>query len=131
MRKILMCAAGGALATALMSTTAIAQPTQEVVVQATRIVTTTVGRDAATGAPINNITLSYGVSYAGLDLASYAGVTELEKRVNDAAQTACKEIGRQYPHSTPADEECAKAAAKKAMVKVHELASAAGNKPAK
>ena len=50
---------------------------------------------------------------------------ELEKRVNDAAQTACKELGRQYPIATPSDAECAKTAAEKAMVKVHELVAAA------
>jgi UrcA family protein len=131
MRKILMCAAGGALAAALIGATAIAQKSEEVVVQASRIVTTGVGRDAATGAPINDITLSYGVSYSGLDLASTAGAAELEKRVNDAAQQACKEIGRQYPQSTPADAECAKAASAKAMVRVHELVNTAAKKPAK
>jgi UrcA family protein len=131
MRTILMCAAGGALAAALMSTTAIAQKTEEVTVEASRIVTKTVGHNPTTGAPIDKVTLSYGVSYVGLDLASHAGATELEKRVKDAAQKACKEIGRQYPDSTPADEQCATAASKKAMVKVQELVNAAGKKPAK
>jgi len=44
---------------------------------------------------------------------------------------ACKEISRQYPDSTPSDDICAKAAADKAMVKVHELVAAAGKASAK
>ena len=128
MKKILVGAAAGMLASALVGSVAIAQKTDEITVQASRIVTTTVGRAGATGAPINDITLSYGVSYAGLDLASQAGATELEKRIHDAAEKACKEISRQYPNSTPDDAKCAKAAADEAMVKVHELKAAAAKK---
>jgi UrcA family protein len=131
MRKTLICAAGGALAAALISTTAFAQKTEEVTVEASRIVTTTASHQTPGGAEVKDITLSYGVSYAGLDLTSTAGAAALEKGVNAAAQKACKEIGRQYPNSTPADDECAKAAAAKAMVKVHEVVGAAGKKPAK
>ena len=60
---------------------------------------------------------------AGLNLALQADVVALETRVKDAALKACKEIGHQYPNSTPSDAECAKAAADKAMVKVHDLAA--------
>ena len=103
----------------------IAQQVEEVVVQATRIPTTkTVGR-SVTGVPIVEISLSYGVSYSGLDLASSAGASEIEKRVTRAAKSACKEIGHQFPGATPSDAECARVAADKAMVKVHELVSAA------
>jgi UrcA family protein len=116
------------IASALISSVAIAQPPAQVTVEGTRIAMKAVGHEPPGGVKVNDVTLSYGVSYAGLDLASYAGFGELEKRVNDAAQKACKEIGRQYPFATPAAEECAKAAAAKVMVRVRELASAAGEK---
>ena len=40
------------------------------------------------------------------------------------AAAACKELGRQYPSSTPEDADCAKKATDKAMVKVNELIAA-------
>jgi UrcA family protein len=104
---------------------AVAQNLQEVTVQGTRVVNTkTVGRTAS-GVPIVDVSLSYGVSTAGLDLASHVGAVELEKRVHDAAVAACHEIGKQYPDATPSEEDCAKAATGKAMVRVHELEAAA------
>jgi len=82
----------------------------------------------STGVPILDVSLSYGVSTAGLDLASHVGALELEKRVHDAAMAACKEIGKQYPNATPSEDACAKAAADKAMVRAHELEAAAAGK---
>ena len=67
----------------------------------------------------------------GLDLASEAGAKELEKRIDDAALTACKEIGRLYPESTPSGEACARKAAKTPMFKANKLISAARKAPAK
>ena len=125
MTKIVIRVAVGLFAAALVGSMAVAQQTEEVTVQASRTVEKHVGH-TSTGIPIVDVSLAYGVSYAGLDLASHAGVMELEKRVNDAAQQACKELARQYPfHATPNDAECAKTTADKAMVKVHELAAAA------
>jgi hypothetical protein len=37
----------------------------------------------------------------------------------------CQEIGQKYPDATPSEELCAKAAADKAMVTVHELVAIA------
>jgi hypothetical protein len=50
---------------------------------------------------------------------------EAEKRVNDMAEVACKDLVQRYPTGTPSEAECTKAAADKAMVKVNELAAAA------
>jgi UrcA family protein len=120
----LVAAAVGASAAAVVSTGAVAQTMGEVTVQATRNVSTKlVG--SSSGIPIKEVSLSYGVSTAGLDLATVAGAEELDKRINDAALAACKEVGRQYPKSTPGDAECTEAAAKKAMVTAHELVHAA------
>ena len=113
-----------AAAAALLANIVVAQNIEEITVQGTRSLKTEVV-DRSRTIPIVDVSLGYGVSTAGLDLASAAGVAELDKRVHDAAMAACKEIGRQYPDSTPTDEVCAKRAADKAMVKVREAAAAA------
>jgi len=132
MRKIAFGTAVGLFSAVLVSSIAVAQPIEEVIVEASHIVQTSeAGRNPATGAAIVNMTVSYGVSYAGLDLASKPGAAELEKRVKDAALAACKDISREYPLVPPSDATCAKETADKAMVKVHELVAAAGKKSAK
>ncbi|HMK85883.1 MAG TPA: UrcA family protein [Steroidobacteraceae bacterium] len=105
---------------------AAAQPPQELTVQATRVLAAkTVSHNRATGAPIVDVSLSYGIKVDDLDLASHYGPIELEKRIRDAAMAACKEIGAKYPNSTPNDDDCAASATNKAMVKAHEMEAAA------
>ncbi len=121
MRKILLAALGVGVAATLLSTVAGAQTPGEIAVEASRIVSKTASEQPAGGAVVKDILLSYGVSYSGLDLGATAGVAELERRVNAAANKACVEIGRQYPFTEPSDEACAKITAVKAMVKVRAL----------
>jgi len=128
MRRIVICALGGALAATLIGATAVAQKTEDVTVQATRIPAVKTVGHTMSGIPINEMSLSYRISTAGLDLASHAGAMGLEKRVQDAAMEVCKELGKKYPNSTPNDAQCAKEAGDKAMVKVHELEAAAAKK---
>jgi len=116
---------------ALISTGAMAQTPGEISVQGTRKIDVRIIGQTSTGVAIKSISLSYGVSTVGLDLASAAGAEELEKRINDAALAACKEIGRQFPNATPSDAECAKAAAKDAMVRANELIQAAAKPSSK
>jgi UrcA family protein len=111
---------GGALA---QSTTATAS-TSEVTVQASRATRTTIGRTPS-GIPIQDVSLSFGVSTEGLDLTTASGRQELEKRVSDAAMEACSRLGRQFPQSTPSDSECARSATNKAMAQVQQLEAAA------
>jgi len=126
-RKVVKVAIG-LLAAVSVAGIAIAQDTGEVTVQASRVVKKTIGTTAS-GIPIQDVSLSYGVSTAGLDLSSASGADELKKRVVEAAKAACKELGRQYPSSTPEDAACTKAATDKAMTKVNDLiASAKGGK---
>ena len=47
------------------------------------------------------------------------------KRINDAAEAACKEIGRQYRDATPDERTCAKAASDKAMTSLNKMVAAA------
>jgi UrcA family protein len=133
MKRILWGIAIGVAASMSMGTIAVAEEVQEVVVTAKGVVAQKPAGKTATGIPLVDVALSYGVSYAGLDLASAAGAAELEKRVNDAAKEVCKEISSQRPlaNFTTSDAECTKAAADKAMVTVHALIAAAGKKPAK
>jgi UrcA family protein len=128
MKTIIMGAIAGAAASALIGSTVFAQNVEEITVQGTRSMTVTLQGRTSSGIPIKDVSMSYGVSYAGLDLVSHAGVLELQKRVTDAALAACKEIGRQYPDSTPSEADCAKAATDKAIAKVNELAAAAASK---
>ncbi len=127
MRKNIIRVAVGLVAAVFTGNVLVAQQVPEVTVQASRVIAKQAGRDA-NGTPIVDVSLSYGVSYAGLDLAADAGLMELEKRVNAAALKACKELSRQYPISAQSDADCAKAAVDKTMVKVHELATAAASK---
>jgi len=130
MTRIVIRAVIGLLAVTAVSTVVVAEDMGEVTVQASRVVKQTVGKTAS-GVPIVDIALSYGVSAKDLDLASHAGAMELQKRVADAARAACKELGRQYPDSLPGDADCTKAATDKAMVKVNEMLAAAAKKPGK
>jgi UrcA family protein len=125
MKTIFMKVAVAAGAFALLGGIVVAQQIEEVTVQGSRVVTTKVVGRTSSGVPIKDVSLSYGVSIAGLDLASHAGFMEAEKRVNDVAEAACKDLVQRYPTGTPSEAECSKAAADKAMVKVNELAAAA------
>lgn len=110
-----------ACSAALLSSGAFAQDMSEITVQGTRQLTATVTGRTASGVPITSYSVSYGVRTADLDLTNPRGSDELMRRINDAAQAACKEISRQYPQAQPSDAECAKAAAKPAMARAHEM----------
>ena len=124
MSKRLITVAVALLAGVSVNAVVIAQEMGEVTVQASRVVKKVIGRTSS-GVPIEDISLSYGVSTTGLDLSSSAGAAELKKRVTEAANAACKELGRQYPEATTTDAECVKNATDKAMVKVNDLVAAA------
>lgn len=130
MNKILLGIGIGVAASISLDSIAVAQDLQEIVVTGKGDVGVKPAGKTASGVPIVDVSISYGVSYAGLDLASAVGAAEIEKRVNDAAKEACKEIAAKRPLAqfTTSEAECAKAAADKAMVKVHELEAAAAKK---
>ena len=131
MRMLLTKAAIGGLAIATVSTAAIAdQRLEQVRVEASRIVTTDAGKTFA-GFPVKNINLSYEVSLDDLDLMTSDGVSTAEKRINNAAAAACKEIGTKAPDSTPADAQCAKTTARKPLAQLHQAIAAAKTGSAK
>jgi UrcA family protein len=80
------------------------------------------------GLPIPKVSLSYGVNITDIDLATQDGPKELQKRIKDAAEAACQELGEKYPISTPPTQDCAKAAADKAMIKARNLVAKAREK---
>ena len=127
MSRRLITLAVGLVAGASLSALAVAQDMGEVTVQASRVVKKVIGTTAS-GVPIENVSLSYGVSTAGLDLTTSAGVAELQKRVGNAATAACKELGRQNPNSTTTDAECVRQATDNAMVRVNQLVASAKKK---
>ena len=120
-----------AAAFALIGPIAAAQNVEEVTVQGTRVMTTEAAGRTSTGIPLVDVSLSYGVSVADLDLASQYGPIALEKRVRDAATAACEELGRKYSDATPNDADCIKVAMNEAMVRVRELEAAAAKKSTK
>ncbi|NJD32516.1 MAG: UrcA family protein [Gammaproteobacteria bacterium] len=130
MRRILFGITVGLLACTVAGTLARSEPLEGVNVEASRVVKETIGR-APNSAPIQAISLSYRVSYADLDLATADGAAKLDKRVQDAAMAACKEISRMYPLATPDDTACARKATADAMGKVKEAVAAAGKAPKK
>jgi UrcA family protein len=117
--------AAATAALAFMAGSVMAQSASEVNVQATRNVNTKVVGHSSSGVPIVNLSLTYGVSLAGLDLSTNSGANEAAKRVSDAAMAACKEISLKYRDATPSDSECAKAASDKAMIQVREMVASA------
>jgi UrcA family protein len=133
MNKILMGIGAGLAASISLGSIAATQDLQEIIVVGTRQVTVTPVGKTSSGVPIVNMSISYGVSYKDLDIASAAGAAELEKRVHTMAKEACKGIAAQRPiqEFSTSEEECAKTAADKAMVKAHALIAEAGKKPAK
>jgi UrcA family protein len=133
MNKILLGIGIGLATSIFWSGIVAAQDLQEVVVTAKGDLATKPAGKTASGAPIVDMSISYGVSYAGLDLASAAGAAEIERRVTDAAKQACKEIAAKRPflQFTTSEDQCAKAAADKAMVRVQDLEAAAAKQSAK
>jgi UrcA family protein len=124
MRKMLATVAVGSF-TAFVAASVIAdERPQQVRVEASRIVTKQAGQ-SFDGVPITDISLSYEVSLDDLNLASTAGMSAAEKRINNAAEAACKEISRDRPNATPADATCADKAARAAMIKLREAMAAA------
>ena len=128
METLMRLTVAAAVTSALISGVVVAQTMEEITVQGTRVLQEKDAGRTSTGISIRDVSLSYGVSIADLNLASQYGPIAAEKRVHDAAKAACEEIGRKYPLSTPSDEVCTKTATDKAMVKVHELVAAARQK---
>ena len=116
----------GAVAGVVVAGDVIAQnvPMPEVIVDAHRAVSTTIGMSSQ-GIPITEVSMGYTVSAAGLDISTPIGRQALEARVSQAALAACQEITRRFHHATPDEAECARRATEQAMAQVHQVEDAA------
>lgn len=82
-----VCLATSALATDKLPPVTVQAPVNKVVIGGSTI-----------GIPIEETTLKQRVSYADLDLTTYAGAMELKRRVHEAAREACTRLDDLYPY---------------------------------
>jgi UrcA family protein len=92
-----------------------AQELQDITVTSARVVI--VGRSQI-GGPEQEVRLSRAVNTADLDLATPAGMAELEKRVEQMSEALCKELDALYPLDESQSRDCTKAAIKQTMADV-------------
>jgi UrcA family protein len=111
----------------LLGGIAAADQPPEITISASGLTKAVVGRTAS-GAAIEEVTLTRRVGYGDLDLAKTAGAAELQRRVDQTARDACKEIDDRYPFEDKQMKDCVKVAVDKAMVQVR-AAIAAAEKP--
>ena len=93
----------------------LAQPLEEIVVEASPIVKEGKADTASPAPGYYKVVMSSRVSYADLDLAKTTDAATLEWRIKEAAKVVCEKLGKAYPDSGPDTKECAKRAADKAM----------------
>ena len=120
MRDMLRGLVLGLTAIVIGSTSAYAGTLETITVTGSRAVSEKIVGVSSVGADIREVSLSYRVSVADLDLASSAGKAELEKRVKATASAACKELKRLAfgDPTSPDDATCVKKAVDEAMATV-------------
>lgn len=123
MRNLLQAQAIALLAAAAIGGGAVGQETEEVTVRGPGIQSTEVERSSI-GVPVVMFTVSYKVSYEDLDLTTSDGMAELTKRIEDAANQGCREIGLAYRTAQPSDWLCARHASKEALAEVQQVVAA-------
>jgi UrcA family protein len=77
------------------------------------------------GIPLEQVSITYRVSYADLDLRTVVGAAELNKRVKEPAHAACKQLDDLYPLEEKNEPQCARTAIAQASSQVeHAIANA-------
>jgi len=109
------------LAACMAWSSVLAQPLEEIVVEATPIVKEGKADTASPAPGYYKVVMSSRVSYADLDLAKPTDVAKLEWRINEAATVVCEKLGKAYPDSGPNTKECAKRAADKALAEARKV----------
>jgi len=104
---------------------AVAQNQEEITVVAPREVERkTVGR-AYSGAPIEEISVSYEVAYDDLDLKKPADVDTLRTRIAGVAREACKDVYQLPPYSgVRSQQECVRKTIKSASKQIDDAVAA-------
>lgn len=115
--RLLLCCVAAVLATG-----SIAQEIEGVRVEATRVEKS----EVRTPGILNDLELraSYRVTYGDLDLTTREGRTELNQRIYEAADLACREIEKVYPFARPAHDQCAREAAHAAKSQIRLVVAA-------
>jgi UrcA family protein len=110
----------GLTAIAIGGTSAYAGTLETVTVTGSRAMSEKTVDVSTIGADVREVSLSYRVNVRDLDLATSAGVAELEKRVKATATAACKELRRLSfgDPASPDDATCVKRAVDEAMATV-------------
>lgn len=111
------------LAAAAISSGALAQEIGDVTVQASRIEKSQIGRSSS-GIPLLAVSVTHVVSAADLDLQTSDGMSELQARVQMAAELGCRDISLVYRDAKPDDRTCARLATSETMARVRELITA-------
>lgn len=113
MRRRLSAKAALLVAAALFAGAAVSQETEGITVEAKRVEKTEVR--TAGQAPEYVLHASYRVTYDDLDVSTRAGRDEVKRRVEKAADLACRQIARAEPFAEPDHQKCAYQTAKEAM----------------
>lgn len=77
------------------------------------------------GIPTEEVSVTRRVSYADLDLGTYAGAMMLKQRVRKAAELSCKQIDELYPLEQPNAPSCISDAVAAANPQVESVITAA------
>ena len=89
----------------LICSAVFAEDIAQVTVTASRPTAKIVGYTTK-GGPIEEVALSYKVSYADLDVATHSGAVAFESRIYEAAKKACAELDKEYPLAAPGGKSC-------------------------
>ena len=127
------------LNTAVMAQTADATPAvEQIIVTAPLVVevkkpgTATSAQGSQPGKSVYTVlSASSNVSFADLDISKFAGISTLEKRINDTATVTCNQLKRKYPESVYVpvqSSDCVKAATDQAMNQVFAIMVASTKK---
>lgn len=79
---------------------------------------------SSTGVPGVMFAVGCKDSHEDLNLTTTDGMTELTKRIADAAKQGCREIGLPYRTAQPGDWLCARHATREAIAEVEQLVAA-------
>jgi UrcA family protein len=99
---------------------------EEITVTVPWAVTKQVVSQTPTGGKAELISLTRHVYFGDLDLAKYADVMTLQKRVSDIAKDSCEQLAKMYPLSGPNPPDCVDKAAASAKAQMDKLIAAAG-----
>jgi UrcA family protein len=124
-RHMLFTTAAGVLGGLLVANAPVFAQDQEVItVTAPRTVDhRVIDRNPVTRAELEEVSLSRGVSYAGLDLGKPADVAEVEKRIDATAQEACQQLDKLYT-LMKSDKDCVEKAAAEAKASLQAIIAA-------